>query len=106
MPPRHSGRAAEVQQQGHCRSKHAVMYTFQTRFLARCTRIVGVFTDTSCFYVLQEEYFMTTNRLSQLLDQLRRGELDRRQFLHYAAAPGISASAATLMARSTIAVSP
>ena len=40
---------------------------------------------------------MTTDRLSELIDQLRRGDLSRRQFLQHTAAAGISASAATLM---------
>lgn len=46
---------------------------------------------------------MPTNRLSELLGQLRRGDLDRRQFLQAATAAGISTGTASLMASSTFA---
>ncbi|MDQ3525207.1 MAG: ABC transporter substrate-binding protein, partial [Chloroflexota bacterium] len=43
---------------------------------------------------------MTTNPVSELLRQLRAGDLSRRQFLQAAAAAGMSAGAAALMAQS------
>ena len=48
---------------------------------------------------------MSTNRLSELLDQLRRGDLSRREFLQGATAAGVSAGAASLLARSASAQS-
>lgn len=55
-------------------------------------------------YVLRlvryEEVFMPTDRLTELLTQLRRGDLDRRQFLQAATAAGLSAGAASMLARS------
>lgn len=46
---------------------------------------------------------MTINPVSELLRQLRAGDLSRRQFLHAATAAGLSAGAASLMAQSTFA---
>jgi len=46
---------------------------------------------------------MPTDRLSELLAQLHRGDISRRMFLQLATAAGISAGAASIMARSVIA---
>lgn len=48
---------------------------------------------------------MSTDRLSELLNQLRRGDLSRRQLLQRATAAGASAGAASLMASSASAQS-
>lgn len=48
---------------------------------------------------------MNTNRLSELLDQLRRGELSRRDFLQGVTATGVTGGAAAMLAQSTSAQS-